>query len=82
MSHIIDDLYLRLNGVATEMTAELGRPVTLREALLRLLGKERLQLGNFAWSWRFQELATARRRVAGPDRSVDSETGEMDFKAG
>ena len=67
MSHIIDDLYLRLNGVATELTAELGRTVTIREALLRLLGTKQLDLGDLAWSWRFKELAgaekSARRRT-------------------
>ena len=60
MTDIIDNFYLRLESVATELTTELGRPATIREALLRLLETERLQLGDFAWSWRFRELAKAR----------------------
>ena len=77
MSRIIDDLYLRLNGVATELTAELGRTVTLREALLRLFGAERMLPGDLAWSWRFQELAKARGEVAGRNRPVHAETGDV-----
>ena len=65
MSDLTDDFYLRLKRIGSELTAEMGRPVTIREALLRLLETERLELGDLAWSWRFKELAGAERKLGG-----------------
>ena len=63
MSDIIDDFYVRLEKVAAQLRVELGRPVTIREALLRLLRTEKLEFGSFAWSWRFKELDSAEKRI-------------------
>ena len=65
VSDFIDDFYLRLKRIATELTAQMGRPVTMREAILRLLEPEQLELGDLAWSWRLKELARAERKVGG-----------------
>ena len=56
---VMDHLYERVNRVATQMTAELGRPVTAREALLRLLEANPLELGDFEWSFRFKHHSPA-----------------------
>ena len=65
LSGIIDDFYVRLEKVAEQLTVELDRPVTIREALLRLLKTEKLELVDFAWSWRFEELTGAEKRIGG-----------------
>ena len=61
----MDDLYLRLKRIGRELTDEIGRPVTIREALLRLLETEQLELGDLAWSWRFKGLPGAERKPGG-----------------
>ena len=52
-----------MKGVAAELSVELGRPVTFRETLLRLLEGEQVRPRDFAWSWRFKEQASAEKRI-------------------
>jgi len=59
MSDIVDELYKRLSVIADQMTRELGRPVSTREALLRMFEAMDLKRSDFAWSVRVRGLNRA-----------------------
>jgi hypothetical protein len=66
MSRIADELYRRLNEAADELAEELGRPVSMVEALRRLVESMGLEPSDFAWSTRVTEMKDVQNRGTGP----------------
>ena len=66
MSSPSDELYKQLTEVAEDLTEELGRPVSVREALLQLIESMKLKPSDFSWSWRINNTRT---KVMGEDKS-------------
>ena len=58
MSSVADQLYKQLTKVTDDLTEELGRPVSVREALLQLIESKRLEPSDFSWSWRINNTRT------------------------
>ena len=56
MSELIDELYNEVNRLAEELSEELGRQVSIREALVRLVESKGLDPSDFAWSWRMNAM--------------------------
>ena len=52
MSNVIDELYRKVSAVADQLEEELGRPVSMNEALLRLVESMKLDPSDLSWSWR------------------------------
>jgi hypothetical protein len=79
LSGYADELFKRVNRAASELTAELGRPVTMRDVLLRLFKADRLKPEDFAWSWRSREIDAVENRQAmsHPDRGGPGEKKRM-----
>ena len=71
MTSVVDELYKQLNKVSDELTQELGRPVSMREALLYWIESRRLEPSDFFWSWRITrssstEIVHNKEPVQGP----------------
>ena len=58
MSSVADELYIQLTKVADDLIEELGRPVSVREALLQLIESMKLEPSDFSWSWRINNTRT------------------------
>ena len=61
MSNPMDELYRRLNQAAEELNEERGRPVSMREALLRMIESMELKPSDFTWSSRIKDLEKSPR---------------------
>ena len=68
-----DELYKQLTKVADDLTEELGRPVSVREALLQLIESMKLEPSDFSWSWRINKI-----RTKGEDKIRKEERGRKD----
>ena len=51
----VEELYRKLNTEADGLRKELGRPVSMGEALLRLIESMKLEAKDLTWSWRINE---------------------------
>jgi hypothetical protein len=66
MSSLVDELFKKLNAVSDELSQELGRQITIREALLRTFESLGLRPSDFAWSWRLNDSVNAGNRRPDP----------------
>ena len=66
MSSPSDELYKQLTKVAHDLAEELGRPVSVRDALLQFIESMKLEPSDFSWSWRINN---TRIKEMGEDRS-------------